>query len=53
MCGRYSLTREITRFRNRFGYNEQLAFTPRYNIAPGQTATVIISQDQPHLLPMR
>lgn len=53
MCGRYSLTQNDARFRKRLGCNEQLTFSPRYNICPGQDALVITANDRPHLVSMR
>lgn len=45
MCGRYSLSQEDSRFRQRLRYPEQLALTPRYNIAPTQQAAVIVADE--------
>ncbi len=44
MCGRYTQTREPANLIFRFGLDPQdLPFKPRYNIAPGQVAPVIIN----------
>src|SRR5690348_11242623 len=53
MCGRYSLSKDDTRFRKRLAYGEQLTFLPRYNIAPTQDALVITADASPHLVSMR
>lgn len=48
MCGRYTLTREERRLRERLGIDKPLAFLSRYNIAPSQEARVVIANDNGH-----
>ncbi len=44
MCGRYSQTKGLDRLRERFGFRSDLtSLPPRYNLAPGQEAPVIVS----------
>jgi putative SOS response-associated peptidase YedK len=44
MCGRYTLTNEITLLAERFGFAPPpVALAPRYNIAPTQDAPVVIT----------
>src|SRR5678815_2168652 len=41
MCGRYTDTRRKKELKVRFGFQADLAFTPRYNIAPTQEASIV------------
>jgi putative SOS response-associated peptidase YedK len=41
MCGRYTDTRRKKELMVRFGFQADLAFTPRYNIAPTQEASIV------------
>ena len=44
MCGRYSLTAELTELAERFGFTAgELAVQPRFNVAPSQPALTVIS----------
>ena len=44
MCGRYSLTSELTELAERFGFAAgELAIQPRFNVAPSQPALTVIS----------
>jgi putative SOS response-associated peptidase YedK len=46
MCGRYTLTVEMDELAERFGCPTVVpALTPRYNIAPTQTAPVIVAEN--------
>ena len=54
MCGRYTLTSGLTILQRRFSFAaEQLNLEPRYNLAPGQNAPVIVSEDSNLLKLMR
>lgn len=45
MCGRYTLTSGLTILQRRFGFSaEQISLEPRYNLAPGQEAPVVICE---------
>ncbi len=45
MCGRYTLTSGLTILQRRFGFSaEQIRLEPRYNLAPGQEAPVVICE---------
>ncbi len=41
MCGRYTDSRRNKELLVRFGFQADLAFTPRYNIAPTQGASIV------------
>jgi putative SOS response-associated peptidase YedK len=41
MCGRYAMYGPISRHREHFGIDDDLAFAPRFNIAPSQTLPVV------------
>ncbi len=46
MCGRYTLTSGLTILQRRFGFSaEQISLEPRYNLAPGQEAPVVICEE--------
>ena len=45
MCGRYTNTGEIRDIRIQFNLDEIFSLFPRYNIAPGQNAPVIVNAD--------
>ncbi len=47
MCGRYSLTVKKEKLKQEFGLQEEhlKSFSPRYNIAPSQPVSVLISQE--------
>ncbi len=46
MCGRYSITQKIEVLQDRFDIGPAgIAVPPRYNIAPGQSAPVVLMQD--------
>ena len=46
MCGRYSQTADIEELAERFGFEgEEIDFKPRYNIAPGQEAPIVIWEE--------
>ncbi len=50
MCGRYTQTREPANLVFRFGLDPQeLLFKPRYNIAPGQDAPVVVNDEKKSL----
>ena len=45
MCGRYTLTSGLTILQRRFSFAaEQLSFNPRYNLAPGQNAPLVVGE---------
>ena len=41
MCGRYTDSRRKKELMVRFGFQADLAFTPRYNIVPTQEASIV------------
>jgi putative SOS response-associated peptidase YedK len=45
MCGRYTDTRRDKAFLARFGVQADFIFTPRYNIAPTQEASIIVQEE--------
>lgn len=46
MCGRYRQTSDLASLERRFGLEPLgLTLTPRYNLAPGQTAPVVVAQE--------
>ncbi|MFH1724017.1 MAG: SOS response-associated peptidase, partial [Elusimicrobiota bacterium] len=54
MCGRYTQTADIKTLQRRFGFRaEGAAFAPRYNIAPGQTAPLVVRDEARRLALMR
>jgi putative SOS response-associated peptidase YedK len=55
MCGRYSRSADAGELIRHYGLapDESLALTPRYNIGPGQEATVIVQEERPRLELMR
>jgi len=54
MCGRYSLASVLEIIQERFSFDTIAStFSPRYNIAPGQNAPVVVGGDQPELRFMR
>ena len=54
MCGRFSRTHGEDELQQRFGYDKQgLELKPRYNLAPGQDAGVVILDDRKRLRLMR
>lgn len=54
MCGRYTLTSELMILQRRFGFcAEQIRLEPRYNLAPGQEAPVVICEEKNTLRMMR
>ncbi len=54
MCGRFTQHSELTVLAQRFGTPlPTIAFQPRYNLAPGQDALVIIQAPDRRLVPMR
>jgi putative SOS response-associated peptidase YedK len=54
MCGRYSETRPFDHVRERIPFDvAELSFTPRFNIAPTQSAPVVVQRDQRALSAMR
>jgi putative SOS response-associated peptidase YedK len=53
VCGRYSLTKDDRRFREKFADPEQLALRPRYNIAPSQDGPVVFAEGEAQLRMMR
>jgi len=43
MCGRYTVTQDLEALGARFGFSApDIAFRPRYNLAPGQEAPVVV-----------
>lgn len=51
MCGRYTETHELADLAERFGFSApDTAHGPRYNIAPGQFAPVVVLEDGERLL---
>jgi len=54
MCGRYSQGRKRIDLQERFGFTpSELEVKPRYNIAPGQTAPMVIGGQARELKLMR
>ena len=61
MCGRFSRKEERQRILDRFQTSESFAaesidpqlYRPRYNLAPGHTVPVIVSEDFRHVRPQR
>ena len=54
MCGRYSNAKDLTELVKIISFVYRLPFTPRYNIAPTQSAPVIVQEKQaPELKLMR
>lgn len=53
MCGRYSLTTPVEALRALFRFEERPNLPPRWNIAPTQTAPVVIEEGGRRLVPMR
>ena len=54
MCGRYTLTSGLTILQRRFGFSaEQISLEPRYNLAPGQEAPVVICEENNTIRMMR
>ena len=54
MCGRFTLTPGLTILQRRFSFAaEQLSFNPRYNLAPGQNAPVVVGEGARMLKLMR
>ena len=54
MCGRYTLTSELAILQRRFGVAaEEIDFLPRYNIAPGQQAPVVVHEGTRQIRLMR
>ena len=51
MCGRYTLTVNLSKLRDRFGFEEEIGFeyVPRYNIAPTQNVAVIVNKGGNHM----
>ena len=44
MCGRYTLTTDLSFLQSRFGFEvEEVPFTPCYNIAPTQDVLTVYS----------
>ncbi len=44
MCGRYTLTTDLTELEERFGFAAgELTFQPRFNVAPSQPALTVVS----------
>ncbi|MBW2109749.1 MAG: SOS response-associated peptidase [Deltaproteobacteria bacterium] len=53
MCGRYTITEEIEVLQGRFEFeNAHIDFKPRYNVAPGQNALVVVKSDSRYLYMM-
>ncbi|MBI4797541.1 MAG: SOS response-associated peptidase [Desulfarculus sp.] len=51
MCGRYRQTSDLASLEARFGLQpSDLTLTPRYNLAPGQEAPVVVALEGPRLL---
>lgn len=51
MCGRYTETQELADLAERFGFSApDTDYSPRYNIAPGQFAPVVVLEDGVRLL---
>jgi putative SOS response-associated peptidase YedK len=51
MCGRYTITVLLNELRERFGFETDLeSLVPRYNLAPGQVAPVIVAGDNGKVL---
>jgi putative SOS response-associated peptidase YedK len=54
MCGRYTLTADLSFLQARFGFEvEEVAFAPRYNIAPTQEVLTVVndgSRSQGHMM---
>jgi len=51
MCGRYTITVLLNELRERFGFETDLeSLVPRYNLAPGQDAPVIVAGDDGRVL---
>lgn len=46
MCGRYTLTKNPQAELRPLGISEELAFRPRYNIAPGQMIPVVLCEPE-------
>ncbi|MBI5524161.1 MAG: SOS response-associated peptidase [Desulfarculus sp.] len=47
MCGRYRQTSDLASLERRFGLQPSgLALTPRYNLAPGQSAPVVVAPEE-------
>ena len=44
MCGRFSITTPPEAMRSLFGYVDEPAFPPRYNIAPSQPVPIVIRE---------
>lgn len=54
MCGRFSRTHGQEELRERFGFESQgQELTPRYNLAPGQDAGVVVLEERKSLRIMR
>lgn len=54
MCGRFTQHSELAILAERFGAPlPELDFRPRYNLAPGQDAMVVVQDPERRLLPMR
>ena len=51
MCGRYSQSQNLSKLIERFNLKDPLPkdLKPRYNIAPGQLAPVVVFQEESHL----
>ncbi len=53
MCGRYTETAELEDLRERFGFSvPETRLTPRFNIAPGQYAPVVVYENGERVLKM-
>jgi putative SOS response-associated peptidase YedK len=54
MCGRFSRTQGEEELQRRFGFEpEGLAMAPRYNLAPGQEAGIVVCDEKRRLRMMR
>ena len=54
MCGRFTIAEDVELLQERFEFeNTQIDFKPRYNLAPGQEAPVVVMEDTRCLEMMR
>jgi putative SOS response-associated peptidase YedK len=54
MCGRYTQTIDVETLQRRFGFDSGgVTLEPRYNLAPGQEAPVVVEEGAKVLKPMR
>ena len=49
MCGRFTATFEFREIRLRWNLQSEIAFAPRYNIAPSQEVPVILRNESREL----